>query len=355
MNLNFFELLQIATGNRIEFSHTPTEEEWQELFSLSQKQALTGVAFLGIERLPQEQRPYKELLMQWIVATEQIKEKNHVLDKQAIKVVSRFLKDGFRSVVLKGQGIATLYAHGRYRTPGDIDIWLEGSREKVMHYVKGFCPNAKIVYHHTDFLPIGNTEVEVHFTPSWMNSYFTNRTLQKFFEAQKKVLFSEKSDNANEIPMPSLCFNRVYILVHIYRHLFGEGIGLRQMMDYYYVLCQGFTEEEGKETLAVLKSLKMLRFASAVMWLLQTVFGMKNEYLLTLPNEKEGRFLLNEIMMAGNFGQHDTRIKYDANASDLSLFFCRVGRNFRFIRSYPSEVLWSPLFKIWHYFWRKCI
>ena len=150
------------------------------------------------------------------------------------------------------------------------------------------------------------------------------------------------------IPTPTLAFNRVYILVHIYRHLFHEGIGLRQLLDYYFVLHQGFTEEERTETMRTLCSLRMQRFTAAVMWVLQEVFAMDDRYLLTDPNEEEGRFLLSEIMLAGNFGHYDERIKRSAKVTEWGLFCRRLGRNLRFLRSYPSEVLWSPFFKLWH-------
>ena len=348
----FFELLQIAIGNRSELSRVPAVDEWQEIFSLSQKQALTGVAFLGVERLPQELCPPKELLMQWFVATEQIKTMNATIDRQVVTVAEHFKKDGFRSVVLKGQGMARLYEDGRYRTPGDIDIWLEGSRADIVGYVRRRCPDCDVVYHHVDFLPIGKTEVEVHFTPSWMNSPVTNRRLQRWF---RSFNFHFPTNNSSELPVPSLAFNRVYILVHIYRHLFHEGIGLRQFLDYYYVLCQGITEEERMKTMDVLCSLGMRRFAGAAMWVLQMVFGMDDRYLLTSPDEHEGRFLLDEIMLAGNFGKYDERLQHMRGKNILLWGLHKVIRNFRFVRSYPSEVLWSPLFKIWHYFWRKCI
>ena len=110
---------------------------------------------------------------------------------------------------------------------------------------------------------------------------------------------------------------------------------------------------ECKETTEILKSLGMTRFARAVMYVLQTVFGMEDKYLLMDADEKEGRFLLNEILLAGNFGHHDERIKRIANERALHVFLRRSIRNLRFIRSYPSEVLWTPLFKIWHFTWRK--
>ena len=356
MNSLFSDLLQISLGHKTEFSHPPTEEEWRELYILSKKQALLGIAFAGIERLPDNQRPPRPLLLQWIAATERIKESNIQLDKKAVVISKKFHNDGFRNVILKGQGVAQYYNIDnldKFRKPGDIDIWLDGNRMDIIEYVRNIMPNSKVVYHHIDFPKIDNVEVEVHFTPSWMNSYITNRILQNYFNQSRAELFRENANSSNGIPVPTLAFNRVYILVHIYRHLFHEGIGLRQLMDYYYVLRQGFTEKEREETMSVLRSLKMRRFAGAVMWMLQEIFWLNDLYLITKPNEIEGRFLLKEIMSSGNFGQYDRQMLRKSKESDFSYGFRKIKRNLRFIRSYPSEVLWSPLFKVWHYFWRK--
>ena len=376
----FFELLQTAIGNRQALTHAPSAEEWSELYALAQKQALTGIAFHGVELLPEGQRPPKPLLMQWYMATERIKAMNAELDRKALGVAHKFLDDGFPGVILKGQGIAKLYrveqvensklkienchpecdaTHNTqhtaqeknlssYRTPGDIDIWLHGKREEILEYVRKHVPDCKPVYHHVDFPVVEGLAIEVHFTPSWMNAPMTNRRLQRFFREHALSSLSFKA-----LPIPSLTFNRVYILVHIYRHLFAEGIGLRQLLDYYYVLCQGFTEEEREETMRTLLSLRMQRFAGAVMWVLKQVFDIDDRYMLIAPDEHEGRFLLEEIMQAGNFGQYDERLQYQQGESALRWGLRKVKRNFRFVRSYPSEVLWSPLFKLWHYFWRK--
>ena len=402
----FFELLQVAIGNRKMLTHAPTAEEWSELYTLAQRQTLVGIAFRAVGQLPEAQRPPKALLMQWMMATERIKALNTDLDRKALAVANKFLSEEFPSVILKGQGISKLYilrdndnvnendndnclldgelsifnsqfSIQEYRTPGDIDIWLHGARKDILRYVRRHVPDCKPVYHHVDFPVIEGLDIEVHFMPSWMNSPVTNRRLQRWFRSfnfqfSKFVPTSESQAcldscsecsrtstklifNYKEIPSPSLAFNRIYILVHIYRHLFHEGIGLRQLLDYYFVLHQGFTEEEREETMRMLRSLKMERFTAAVMWVLQEVYGMDDRYLLTTPNEREGRFLLNEIMMAGNFGHYDERLQHEQGETTLRWALRKIKRNFRFVRSYPSEVLWSPLFKLWHWVWRKTI
>ncbi len=351
----FFELLQIALGAKKELAHTPTEEEWRELARMAKKQTLLGIAYVGIEKLPAHQRPPRRLLLQWYGVAEQIKQKNEELNRKAVVISQRFRKDGFRNLILKGASITPYYIVAQleqYRTSGDVDIWLDASCKDILSYVRRHVRDSEVSYHHVDYGKMEGVDVEVHFMPSWMNNYFTNRWIQQYFEQQKEALFAEYDHRPDEIPAPSLDFNRVYILVHIYRHLFQEGIGLRQLMDYYFVLRQGFTEEEREETMRIFRRLKMERFVQAVMWVLQTVFGMEEVNLLAPANEKEGRFLLNEILIAGNFGQFDEYLQEKLQSSVLSFKIHRALRVFRFLRSYPSEVLWSPLFKVWHLVWR---
>ena len=352
----FSTLLQIALGHAVTLSHTPSPEEWKQLYSIAKKQALLGITYRAIELLPADQRPPRQLLLQWCVMAERIKDRNRELNSKAIEISQRFLDDGFRNIILKGQGIAQYYNINNlelYRTPGDIDIWFDGSRDDITAYVRRHAPDCQVVYHHVDFPAIDGAHIEVHFTPSWMNSYFTNRVLQRYFEDNRELLFAPCRGTLCDIPTPSLAFNRLYILIHIYRHLFHEGIGLRQLMDYYFVLRQGFSARERDATLAMLRRLKMVRFTSAVMWILQEVFRLEDEYLITTPNKKEGYFLLNEIMLAGNLGLYDQRMIRSRKDTELKYGLRKVQRNLRFIRNYPSEVLWSPIFKLWHYFWRK--
>lgn len=144
----------------------------------------------------------------------------------------------------------------------------------------------------------------------------------------------------------------VFSIVHIYRHIFSEGIGLRQLMDYYFIL-QGSSANQRKDAFAVLKSLKMSSFVGGVMWILKECFGMKKEYLLCAVNERHGEYLLSDIMTAGNFGQYDDRMQRIDKNKKFKRGFVQLKRNLRFVSYYPSEVLWSPFWKLWHWGWRK--
>ena len=218
--------------------------------------------------------------------------------------------------------MAALYTFPLLRMPGDIDVWLHPAkisecslslvRKSVLELAGDKGKLEGVTYCHVHYPLLKDTEVELHFTPSWMNGFADNKRLQKFFMEQVPVQFSneiELPDISENINSPTIEFNRFYILLHIYRHLFGEGIGLRQLMDYYHVLHHQASEDSIKRTLDILQQMGMTRFASAVMFVMQKVFGLKDNYLILPPDIKEGRFLLSEIMRSGNFGKFDKRIR----------------------------------------------
>lgn len=344
------------TLNGKSFNHSLSNDEWKTIYELAKKQTLTGILLEGIKKLPKEQCPPKQVLLQWFTNVENIRKRNQELNRLVIKVSQKFKKDGFKSVILKGQGNALLYPEPLLRTSGDIDIWLDASKKDIIKYVRKYCPNEEIVYHHAEFPVMKACNIEVHFTPSWMNNYFKNKKLQKLFREFKDKQFTHEvslPDSKEKICIPTIEFNRIYILLHIYRHLFDEGIGLRQILDYYYVLKQECSEEEKANSYKWIKELGMQRFCSAVMYMMQEVFGLESKYLICAPSVKEGKFLLDEIMRAGNFGKYDERIVRKQNESHLHKYIRKIKRNLRFIKSYPNEVLWNPIFRLWQYCWRK--
>ena len=348
----FFELIQVTLRNRDILSESPSEGEWETWYQESEKQSLTSVLLSGLERLPNAQRPPTELLLQWIGGAQIMENQNEVVDKRCVELQEQFRAAGFRSCVLKGQGTAQYYEIPKRRQCGDIDLWVEGDRDKIIEYTrtKGvYIGHVDIKHSDMDFFP--DVPVEIHFMPSWMYNPKTNRILQLFFSEQADEQF-DNFDKKLGFSHTTVEFDLVFSIVHIYRHIFSEGIGLRQLIDYYYIL-QHSTNAQRLETFDILHMLKMGCFVGGVMWILQECFGMKEQFLLCPVNEKHGRFLLNEIMIGGNFGHFDNRRTERGNKGKFKYGLIQFRKNLRYVFYYPSEVLWSPFWKTWHYFWRK--
>lgn len=359
----FFEFLRFCIGSAKDIPDSLKEVDWKELYAIAKKQCLVGVLFDGIKKLPKELAPEQKLLMQWMVMAEQIRKQNIRLFQDSVKVCKNFENKGFANCILKGQGNALLYPDPYMRTPGDIDIYLAGGRKRVMQYINKVCPNQVMRYHHVDF-PVMKTAIEVHFTPSYMFFPIHNIRMQKWFGKVMDLQCSNVvtlPDGYGEITVPTMSFNVIYILSHLYRHVFTEGIGLRQLLDYYFVVMMwhtdltNLTDSDSADLAALQRELKRLglwKFAGAVMYVLHEVFGLEEDMMIVPMNEKEGMFLLDEIMRGGNFGQYDDRLGDKTGEGKVHRYFRMSLRNMRFVKHYSSEALCEPLFRTWFFFWK---
>lgn len=278
----FFDFLRFCISSAKEIPGSLKEADWKELYAIAQKQALLGVLFYGIQRLPKGLAPEQKLLMQWMVMAEQIRKQNIRLFQNSVKICQNFENEGFANCILKGQGNALLYPDPYMRTPGDIDIYLSGGRRKIMKYVDQVCPNQVMRYHHVDF-PVMKTAIEVHFTPSYMFCPIHNRRMQKWFEKVMGEQCNHRGslpDGYGEIHVPQVSFNVIYILSHLYRHIFTEGIGLRQLLDYYYVLISDDLLLIRDRVQKDLKHLGLWKFAQAVMFVMKEVFGLSEDRMI---------------------------------------------------------------------------
>lgn len=234
----FFEFLRFCIGTVQEVPSSLQGADWRVLYAMARKQCLVGVLFDGIKRLPADVGMDKGLLFQWMAQNQTLRKANARLDKAAVEVAEWFGRKGFRTCVLKGQGNALLYPPGMERTPGDIDLWVDGGDRKVVSFVRSLSPDEKVCYHHIGFPEYNGVEVEVHFRPSFLFCFRHNRRLQGYYERVMDEQFAHrvKLGEQGEVAVPKAEFNLIFQLTHIFTHLMNEGIGLRQLLDYFFLL-----------------------------------------------------------------------------------------------------------------------
>lgn len=348
----FFSLLRIAVGNGPESRLEITEGEWPEFYVIACKQSLVGIFIDALDKLNQMgQKPRLNILYEWIGQSEQIRQQNQRVDQQCEQLSSWFEKRGFPNCIIKGQGVARLYPNPNLRQPGDIDIWVDGNRDDVVSLMRSQGIDVSVVDYvncHAAFF--GDTEVEVHFRPTWFYNPFVNKKVQEWIRDSKTEQIAHYDEQVG-FGYPTVEFNLVFSLIHIYRHVLFEGIGLRQLTDYYFIL-QHSNNNERQRALAILNSFGVKKFVGAVMYVMQRVYHMDSDTLICIADDTQGELLLSEILLGGNFGKYDKRIKRVSSQQRWKNGFVNMKRNLRFMRYYPSEVLWMPIWKVWHYFWR---
>lgn len=356
----FFELLQISLGNKDALNSVPSSDEWEDLYEEAEKQAVTGIMLAGLERLPDQQRPSQKFLLQWIGVGEMIRNQNRLLDKNCQKMLSLLKDYGIKGSILKGQGIALLYqpAKGEFdkglrelRQSGDIDVYVDCGQKKAFEFAITVVPKVtNWDYKNLHLSLADDVEVEIHYRVEILMNLIKNRKLQKWFRENEALLFEEN----NEFTTPTTLFNVFYILLHIYRHFLYEGVGFRQIIDYYMVLravnCTKLDVGYSKE---IVSKFGVERFAKGLMWVMRECLGMPCEWMLWEPDEKEGKYILKQVMQGGNFGHYDERLLH--KRGKLGAVADILRHNMHLFLHYPADVLWAPVWIVWHKLWKVCV
>ena len=368
----FLDFVRFSLHDNAEIPASVFRVSWNEMLETAKKQSIVGVCWQGLQRLGgmSENKPTDDDVMEWMGEVRKIEKRNKTVSERAAWVYGNFKTEGFNACVLKGQGNALLYPDALMRTPGDIDVWVipqsykkgddyEMYIRQTINYCKELKPNARAVYHHIDFRKAGDVEVEVHYRPSWMNNPINNRRIQQWFLEHAEACMTNEtiSVNGNKLTpgyaVPTWEFNVVFQLSHIFKHLLQEGIGLRQLIDYYYLLCNRPDDLSVENIKKTIQRLGLSPIAGAVMWIMENVLGLEEHFLVYEPNRKTGLFMLNEVVESGNFGKFDERKMSGHYRSPIMKNLQRLVRDVRMVGYFPSECLWEPWFRVYHYLWRR--
>jgi len=374
----FIELLQVSLGCKTVLDswlmgHGCTAVEWQHLFEEAERQAIAGILLEGVQRLKDngakcmEGMPQEQML-QWIGEVMQLEQQNVKTTKACQQLCEQLEKEGFKACVLKGQSNYRYYPAEmkNRRNCGDVDVWVRPKNmgckhpvKAVIEYVQSHFDMNGLCWLHTSHMDKSGVPVEVHLRASFMSDPCKKRRFQKYFANVDACREFVELDGA-KIPCMKVDEDVIYQMNHIYRHLIDEGVGLRQVVDYFWLLkaWNEQNERSREDTMKIVSHLGMKKFAGALMYVLQELLRMPSVLLLCPASVEDGKFLMNEILMSGNFGHNDPRMgAISSNGgyfrSRASQALRRFKRNMRFITSYPGEVIWEPIVRVEHFVWKK--
>ena len=320
--------------------------DWKDFAAFCHRQGVSGLVFAGIDKLDDEdirREIPREVLYSWLALAEKTKARNKHLNECTLEIVRFFEKEGCRSCILKGQANAMMYPWPEQRTPGDIDIWVEGNDENIIRLVLRHAPDAHYSLHHVVFPYFKDVSVEVHYRPIFLDNRLLDQRLKKHIDKIKDEQFAHRipfGDHGEEIGCLTDDFNAVYLLLHMWHHFFSTRNNLKQLIDYFFFLKQVRCKK--KDVRDLFCELGVLKYAQGVMWVMHEVLGLDKQYLVVEPSEKIGRVVLAEML---NYGVKKKRNK-------VGLLFGRLADNSHLFRYFPSAVIGSPVHLVWHQWWK---
>ncbi len=314
--------------------------DWSDFLQFCNRHGVIGIVFDGMQR--SNLRVNKTILFQWYAYAEKIKKQNNIVNQRVVQAQKFFAEKGYRSCILKGQANGLMYPKPEVRSPGDIDLWVDGNNVDIIKFVLKRSPHAHYSLHHIEFPLFKDVSLEVHYSPAHLNIWSKDKKLQRFFECNKENQFNHK-EMLIGTPIGSLTddFNAVYQILHMWGHFFATRNSFKQFIDYYYLLKRGLSSSEKEKCMQVFRMLGIDKYVSGIMWIMTEILGLDECNIIGNKNEKEGKLILRESFCYGTFSKSVIRSVAEQTMA-----------NVRVLPHYPKGVLISPIYLLWHQWWK---
>lgn len=349
----FFELLRVALFRQELLSRKPSSFEWEHLYSIANKQALLGVCFSAISRLPNSQRPPLDLYNMWLAQTAQIVQQNELHTNVLVRVSSYLREKSIDAVFMKGLICASRYPQPELRQSGDIDFVV--SEELYVRTLRTLedlgSVNHELKHEHHGMAWVDGILLEPHFKLHNFQNPKNDKTMRQL---QKEVLDGAPcyvKISENRIRKFPIEFEGMLLLSHLVNHVYEEGLGLRQVMDYYYWLQ---TFNGNKELfLSYLGKMHMRRAARIFGIITELYLGLEiGKGCLETPSPKEIQFakkLMADIMRVGNFGREYYHSTVKGIGDVFKNYVWVFRRSVSLAYLCPSEAHWWPYGKMYRF------
>jgi len=213
--------------------------------------------------------------------------------------------EGVKAVLMKGAGLAALYAEPQMRAWGDIDLFVgvEQYHPACAAMRKAF-PNALKFdeeldhYKHYNLIADG-VSIEVHRVSVGHQHPVDERRYARM-EAEGMAKGEEMDLNGLTIRVPEPTFNALFVLLHSWEHMMTKGASVRQICDLALLVHRYHGVLNEAQLKSNLKALCLMDIWQLYMWICVHALGLKQDEALFYTDGVEARASrLLEDLLAG--------------------------------------------------------
>lgn len=348
----FLECIEVAMSGRQSLSRSLTSDEWNAVVAMAAKQTLLGVCFEAVQHLPAEQRPERPLYKSWLSRTVnvQIEAEHH---KEVLESLVSFLKEkSIPAIFMKGLVCASRYAVPWTRQCGDIDFVVkEEDYAGVMSALEEISSvNHSLVHEHHGMAKMQGVPIEPHYK---IHNY-QNPRHDAIMRGWQEELFSQPECYAGvgglQVRKFPDEFEGMFLVSHMVNHVYEEGLGLRQVMDFAWWL-RSF-RGDASEYHDYLRRMNMTRAARIFSLVCEEYFCVDPSIMSYKYSTRERAFageLMEDMLEVGNFAKGASK----RPSAGLESYAWVTRRAIRLGWLCPSEASWWPLAKLARFFWKK--
>ena len=234
---SFLQLVRLGIGVANNVS-IPGVVNWPATQTLAKQQGLAAIILDGIEKLPDERRPKKELLLQWIGEVMQMEAEYAAQQKTATKMARLFQANCIRTYVLKGVVVSECYPNPSHRCSVDLDCYLIGESgtfnvwESGNNLIEAQGYDVEYEFYKNSTFLLPNLIVENH---RYMVPFRGNKKLKNLELLLEAYMREDKGYDKIEgtyLYRPPVMVSALFLIEHAYSHFLHEGLTWRHVLDW---------------------------------------------------------------------------------------------------------------------------
>ena len=348
-NVSLALLRAALWGSVQESNFLPHCDDWKEIAGFFTKQSLDGLLPDAIASLPASKQPPIAVKMPLIARQIQVERMNHAMNNELLAFTTELDHRAIPYILLKGQGVASVYPNPLHRVCGDIDLYVTAKYLKEVH--RGLVAFGAVreteSRHHINYRANG-VEWELHHKIYYFQKESRNHLFMRYVDEEMKALPCYATIEGDKVRVFNPTTNVLLLLSHIVDHFYCEGVGLRQLCDYALALHHKHEEIDRTKLLEMLDALALTRAYRVFGYICTHYLGMPSEALMLEPSKKDIRLahrVMADCLKGGNFGHAESNKRQSLwqNITFYTRFLCRL---WRYRQLHPSEALWWPMAKI---------
>lgn len=211
------------------------EEDWKQVLWLARQQTVQGLVFDGLQVI-KDAPALEKLMFGLTVQVIRIEQLNKLLDRTASHFSEQLRENGVQAVLLKGQGVATLYPHPKRRQCGDIDLFVgveQFERAKQLFQKWGYPVELEQMGDkHLKVIEKNGINLDIH----WITTMPLSPKLDKPLRLWEQTVFREQREYVSldgiKVQVPPPQFNAIFLFMHMFNHFMSEGVSYRQVCDW---------------------------------------------------------------------------------------------------------------------------
>lgn len=266
-----------------------SQPDWKRIYQLAEEHTVLGILADAISGNSQKGDDCLGVVKEQLFddALEIVRRNKHVNEVLA-RLVAYLENNGIKTILQKGQGLAQLYPNPMMRMSGDIDLLIRESdfeRARVLLKQKAVETDVTRCFRdrHATY-DIDGVEVELHaseFDSMHDGTYERyGALLNEMWERDERRTYQCEGQTVYLAPAT---FDVFYTFLHMIKHYYLNGVGMRQLLDFSLALHKLKADRE-----------QLNRWAES--------FSLKKEWdaFCNVWNDKQ---LLNVILRQGNMGR----------------------------------------------------